>query len=631
MAVQYPHLFNPIKLGNVMVQNRIVANPMSWIFQDQAAGGPGIMISGHTIVEPGRSSFSSPDEPYAFQKYEVESTRSRILIAHSCGARASIELHHSGMYARVKDYAVSADGFTREDGVEVKAMTPEMMEENCKYWAQAAYDAKDVGFDMIFLHFGHGWLAAEFLSPLFNHRTDEYGGSLENRARFPLQILKACREAVGPDFPMEMRISANEWMPNGIEFTDVVKFVKMASPYITSVQVSCGLDLEHEANVHMMASNFDPHHLNAEYARQIKQAVDIPVTLVGSIESPEEAEQLIAEGYCDMVALARALLADPLWPLKAREGRSEDIVPCLRCLQCYHIATNRRNVGCSVNPRFCNEAFVPVTPPPTARKKNVVVVGAGPAGCKAALVADARGHAVTLLEARPQIGGAIHYVAMERYKEDIARYLCYLKTQLDKSNVELHLNCAATPEQVAAMNPDAVIVAVGADPVVPPIPGYCSSNVVDFYHAIEHPETMGHDLVIIGGGTIGAEIALQESEDGHQVTIIEMNDTIAAQGNILYRIALRQKMDACGDKLVRMTNTVCKEITSTGVLVQAADGSAKMIRADTVVLATGVRAKRIEAEAYYGTAPECYIIGDCDKPRKIMEATFEGYNIAAHL
>lgn len=631
MPQAYPHLFSPLKLGNVTIQNRIVANPMSESFEDRAAGGPGVVICGHCIVEPGRSSWASPDEPYAFHKYSVEATRRRVLLAHSRGARASIELHHSGMYARVKDYAVSSCGFMREDGVEVKAMTPQMMAENCTLWAQAARDAKDIGFDMIFLHFGHGWLIPQFLSPLFNHRTDEYGGSLENRARFPLQVLRAVREAVGPGYPIEMRVSATECMPGGIEFSDVLEFIKMATPYITSVQISRGLDLEHEANVHMAASNFDPHLLNAEYARQVKQAVDIPVTLVGSIETPEQAEALIANGSCDMVALARALAADPLWPQKARTGHAEDIVPCLRCLQCYHIASNRRNVGCSVNPRYWNEELVPMELSPAAQPKKVIVIGAGPAGCKAALVADARGHKVTLLEAKPYIGGAIHYVAMERYKEDVARYLHYLEVQLDKSGVDLQLNCTATPQTVAAMQPDAVIVAVGANPIIPPIPGHDGANVVDFYHAIEHPEMLGKDVVIIGGGTIGAEIALVEAENGHHVSLVEMTDIIAAQGNMLYRIALRQKMDACSAALERLTSTTCLEIGPDSVLVRLPDGQERSLHADTVVLATGVRAKHTEAESYYGTAPQCFLIGDCDKPRKIMDATFEGYNIAAHL
>lgn len=632
MQQPYPHLFSPIKLGNVLVQNRIVANPMGESFQDRTLGGPGIVICGHCIVEPGRSSWASPQEPYAFAKYQVEKTRKGILMAHRSGAKASIELHHSGCYARTVDYAVSSSGYLREDGVEVKAMTPAMMEENARLWAAAARDARDVGFDMVFLHFAHGWLAAQFLSPFFNHRTDEYGGSLENRARFPLQILKACREAVGPDFPMEMRISANEWRPGGIAFQDVLAFIQMAQPYITSVQISCGMDIETEANVHTSATNFDPHLLNREYARQVKKAVSIPVTLVGSIESPQEAEQLLAEGSCDMVALARALAADPFWPQKAREGRGEDIVPCLRCLQCYHIATNRRNVGCSVNPRFANEDFVPLELTTAPRPKKVVVIGAGPAGCKAALTAQARGHQVILLEKETYLGGALHYIAMEHYKEDVKRYLEYLEIQLKKSQVEVRLGCEATPQLVRELAPDALIIGVGASPVTPPIPGLEDPRVIGFHQAITQEDSLGQRVVVIGGGTIGAEIALEQAElKGRQVTVVEMGDKIAAQGNRLYRIALRQKMDSCPERLVRMTNTRCLGITPQGVEVQDSQGQAMVLPADTVVVATGVRANTQLAESFFGLAPQSFMVGDCVKARKIMEATYEGYAVAALL
>lgn len=413
--MSYPHLFSPIRLGDTLVQNRIVANPMSEHYDDRCRGGAGVVICGHTIVEPGRSSWMSADEPYAFSKYERESTVARARMARAGGAAASIELAHAGQYARTVDYAMGPDGFVRADGIEVRAMTSAMMEHTAACWVQACVDARRAGFDMVFLHFGHGWLMGQFLSPLFNHRTDGYGGSIENRMRFPLQVLSACREAVGPRFAMEMRISADEWMPGGIELDDVIAFCREAQRYVTSIQVSCGLDIEHEANVHTSATYLDPHLLNLELARAVKAAVDVPVTLVGSVETPEEAERAIAEGACDMVALARALAADPLWPAKARDDRAEDIVPCLRCLQCYHISTDRWNVGCSVNPRFANEDFVPRTVEPAEVSKRVLVVGAGPAGCMAAITACARGHKVVLAERADRVGGNVRLIAQESH------------------------------------------------------------------------------------------------------------------------------------------------------------------------------------------------------------------------
>jgi len=629
--MQFPNLFSPIKINKMISRNRIVAAPTGDLFEEKALGGAGIVICGHTIVEPGRSSFASGNEPYIFQKYSVEEAQSRIRKCHQAGARASLELFHAGQYARVIDYAIGPVGFIREDGVEVKAMTPEMMEHVANFFAQAARDARDLGFDMVFLHFGHGWLPAQFLSPLFNKRTDEYGGSFENRAKFPKMIIERVREAVGPDFPVDMRISAVEWVEGSIEFEETLKFIKLIEPLIDAVQISSGLDMNREGNVHMVTTNFKEHMPNAKYARIVKQNVSIPVSVVGAILSPWEAEELIASSTVDLVAFGRSFIADPNWPNKAKEGRADDIVPCIRCMQCYHISTNRRNVGCTVNPRFTNESFVPKEVTKAAQVKNIVVIGGGPAGIMAAITAAKRGHKVTLFEKEDSLGGMLRYISKEHYKEDIRRYFHYLLKQVNKHNIDIRLNTTATPELVKSMHPDAIFIAVGSIPLKPNIKGIDSPNVIDFYEAIENQDGIGQDVVIIGGGTIGAEIGLELAElKGRNVTIVELTSSIAAQGNLLYRIALRQKMDKL-DNLRQMLETRCKEITEAGVIVVTGDGKEQFIKADTVIISTGVAANKAVAESFYGITPDTFTIGDCDKPRKIMEAVFEGYTIASRI
>ena len=633
--MSYPHLFSPIRLGDTLVQNRIVANPMSEHYDDRCRGGAGVVICGHTIVEPGRSSWMSADEPYAFSKYERESTVARARMARAGGAAASIELAHAGQYARTVDYAMGPDGFVRADGIEVRAMTSAMMEHTAACWVQACVDARRAGFDMVFLHFGHGWLMGQFLSPLFNHRTDGYGGSIENRMRFPLQVLSACREAVGPRFAMEMRISADEWMPGGIELDDVIAFCREAQRYVTSIQVSCGLDIEHEANVHTSATYLDPHLLNLELARAVKAAVDVPVTLVGSVETPEEAERAIAEGACDMVALARALAADPLWPAKARDDRAEDIVPCLRCLQCYHISTDRWNVGCSVNPRFANEDFVPRTVEPAEVSKRVLVVGAGPAGCMAAITACARGHKVVLAERADRVGGNVRLIAQESHKEDIARYLHYLEHKiagLERAGVlDVRFGCEVDRAFVEEMAPDALIVAVGAEPFVPPVPGVDAPVVMGFAQAIGHVEDLGSRVVVVGGGTIGAELALELAEQGHEVKVVEMGSALAAQGNSLFRIALRQMFDRQGKAIEVLLNTSCTSIGEEGVCVSGPDGAERVLACDSVVIAAAVRPRTALAEGLAGVVPQTYLVGDCRRARVIKDAVFEGYSAAASI
>lgn len=629
--MEFKNLFSPIKINTMMSRNRIVASPIGDVFEEKALGGAGIVICGHTIVEPGRSSFASGDEPYIFDKYAVAEARERIRKCHQSGAKASLELFHAGQYARVKDYAVGPMTFTRDDGIEVRALDSEGMEHIAGCFAQAAKDARDLGFDMVFLHFGHGWLPAQFLSPLFNKREDEYGGCLENRMKYPLRILARVRQVVGPDYPIDMRVSAVEWVAGSIEFEDTLGFIKAAQKYIDTVQISAGLDINHEGNVHMVTTNFKGHMVNREYARIVKQNVNIPVSVVAAVLSPYDAEELLASKDVDLVAFGRSFIADPDWPNKAKDGCIKDIKPCIRCLQCYHISTNRRNVGCSVNPRYTNESFIKKNPGKADIKKNVVVIGGGPAGLTAAITASERGHKVTLFEKERYLGGVLHYVAMEHYKEDIRRYLKYLIGQANDSDVDIHLETEATPDIVAAIKPDAIFVAVGAKSFVPPISGRDNDNVIGFYTAIEKEESIGEQVVIIGGGTIGAEIGLELAElKGKSVHIVEASDKIAAQGNMLYRIALRQKMDAVPDLIISLSSQ-CSQITPEGVKIIDCEGRSQFIKADTIIMATGVRSDRNIAESFYGLTPDTFLIGDCERIGKIMDAVFDGYSIASRL
>lgn len=627
----FKDLFSPIKINSMLVKNRIVAAPVGDTFEEKALGGAGIVIAGHAIVEPYRSSFKSPDEKSVFEKYEYEDTRRRILKIQQAGARASIEIFHAGQEARCYEYAKGPSAYIRKDGIEVKEMDEFMMEETLEHYYNTAKEAKELGFDSIFMHFGHGWLPAQFLSPFFNHRTDSYGGSFENRAKFPLKILETVRNAVGTKFPIDMRISAYEWVEGSIEFEEVVKFIQMAQKYIDMVQISAGLDMNREANVHMATTNFEEMMPNVKWAKEVKKQVTIPVSVVGAVLSPKEADDLIRNGIVDMVAFGRSFIADPDWPKKALSGHPEDIHPCIRCLQCYHIATNHKNVGCSVNPRYNNEEFVDKKVHPAKEPKHIVVIGAGPAGMNAAITASKAGHKVTLLEKGDTLGGQLKYVKKEYFKEEIVRLMHHYEAQINKSSVTVKLNFEATPDNIKQFQPDALIVAVGASELIPNIEGIHEANAITGTQAIEKEAELGKNIVILGGGTIGSEIGLELALIHHKnVTIIEMNDELAVQGNDLYKIALNQKIKQA-KTLTVLLETKCEQIKNSRCMVITKEGQKKAIAFDNIVVCTGLRANQALAESFFGIVPYTAMIGDCNHVGKIIDCTFEGYNVVQNL
>ncbi len=629
--MDFPRLFSPLRINGVMTKNRIVATPTGEVFEEKALGGAGIVVAGHAIVEPGRSSYSSAEEPDAFSKYEREDTRRRILQVRQAGALASIEIFHGGEFARVRDFARGPVSHMRADGTEVRGMTEQDMDEVAALYAKTVVEARDLGFDMVLLHFGHGWLPAQFLSPRNNHRTDEFGGSLENRERFPLHILRTVREAVGPSFPLDMRISAIEWVPDSVEFDDVLTFITHAEQYLDTVHISAGLDIGIEGNVHAATTNFEEHTPNAVWAARVKQAVRIPVSVVGAVMTPQEGEDLIASGMADMVALGRPLIADPDWPRKAQEGRADEIVPCVRCLQCYHIATDRRNVGCSVNPRYSNESFVPKTLTITRRPRHMVVVGGGPGGMTAALAASARGHRVTLFEKARELGGLMRYISREHYKQDIKSYHEYLGRRMAASNVEVNLGVEASPASVAEWEPDILVLALGARPVIPRIPGTDLPHVLTGVDAIEREDEIGQHVVVLGSGSVGAEIGLELATlHGKDVTIVDRGTTFARRNNSLYREGLRQKIAAARTLSFRWQSR-CERIAPDHVVIRGEDGTAEELPADHVILSAGMRPLSEQAHSYYGITPETAMVGDCVRPRIIMDAVFEGHTFAMNV
>ncbi len=633
MTINYPHLFSPLKINTLMLKNRIIASsmgiiPTHKIISSTNYGNMSIFdkaLGGAAVVHI--SSMVRDEEHAMFGKYNRDVTREEISVMKQAGARCSLQVGFHSVINEDGSVSGPIDGI-RFDGRKMKMMTEADMDAIIRSMSIGICQARDFGFDMATIHFAHDSLCSQFLAPGLNKRTDDYGGFLENRIRFPLKTVEQIRKSVGPDFPIQMRISRHLMVPESYESEDMLYFIQNAAPYIDMVNVSCGMDCYYEANVYMSPSVFEPHLYNVDFAAKVKQNCDVLVSLVGAVMTPDEMEDVIATGKADAVMIGRQLVADPFFPQKAQEGHEEDIVPCLRCLYCYHIASEHANVVCSVNPRFRRENRVPLKLEKAERAKKVVVIGGGPGGLKAALTTAERGHKVILLEKTGRLGGQINCSDYDDYKQDLRRYRDYLLTQIKKSKVEVRLNTEATPELVKELEPEALIVAVGAELVTPPIPGVeHARQAVEAYPDLNK---MKGKIVVIGGGTIGSEMGLELAERGNEVHIVEITDKLAEKGNMLYRIAIRQHMEKC-ETLHTMTETKCKEIRKDGVVVEGKDGKEQFLEADYVLLATGLRSRKDLAHSFFGIVPETAMIGDCDRVAKVLEATNEAYFIAANL
>lgn len=623
--MKYKHLFTPIKMNSVILKNRILSTPAGQV-DEKARGGAAVVMNGSMAVDCDRS-FWRKESPYPFSKYEKEKYKQQVNIAHYHGAKIAAELFHAGVWCIVPedDFAWGpSDTYLEAEKRTIKALTEEEMEVICKAYAKSAKDALELGYDILFIHFAHGWLASSFLSPYFNKRTDQYGGSIENRSRFPLMILKAIREAVGPNVPIDMRINADDRLEGDtIKFEDVITFCQWAEEYVDSINVSSGQDIIHEGNVHAMSLNLYPEFYNVDYAielkKHLKKALVYPVCAILDFE---KADQLIGEGKIDMIGIGRGVICDPDMPTKLCEGKLEDVRPCVRCNYCYHIATNRGNIGCTVNPtalRQIPKEIIHVDEP-----KHVVIIGAGPAGINAALAADQAGHQVTLIEKESEVGGLLRYISLEYYKNGYKRYLKYLKTQLAKSKVNIILNTKADREYVESLNPDKIIIAIGGELVTPRIEGVHQPHVLDCLTAISQPDKIKDKVVIVGGGVVGIEIALELANiEKKDVTVVEMSDELVSTANMLYKVGLNQELRKSDIKV--MKNTTCTRINEHSVEVRE-NNELKYLDADTVIIAVGIRSKSQEAHEMYGITPYTDMVGDVVKPRVIMEATFEGYS-----
>ena len=636
--LKYPHLFSPIKVGNVVFRNRIFASPTGWVdikddctlgdnaidyYVEKAKGGAASVCVGECQVDRPRSPRGNRciDLLNPFNIFYLGRMADGI---RRHGAVASAELSHCGRYGG----KAMGPSEGEVDGHPVTAYATEEVEEIIENYVKSAVNAKNKGFNMVTVHGGHGWLPEQFFSEYTNHRTDEWGGSRENRAKFAVTICDRIHEACGKDFPIEFRISASE-LSQGYDFAEGIEYAKALDGHADIIHVSLGVHgtLSNDEWQVCAPTMFQEEGALVEYAAAIKKKMKYSlVGTVGSISTPEFMEEVIASGKADFVNCARALICDPYLPNKARAGKDDEIIPCIKCMSCWSSIMTGLLV-CALNPRTSREAQFPEGQK-AAVKKNVVVIGGGIAGMEAAIEAKKRGHAVTLLEKNDYLGGGMHCEEKVPFKKYFRKYLEFQIRNLEKEGVDVRLNTEATPEMMEAMKPDAILVCVGSTPVFPDIPGIDGKNVVTAQYAFENPDKLGKKTAIIGGGLAGCELAIFLDMEGIKTDVIEMGKDIHAPGLGSLALAVKREMRKRGMEVI--FGAAAEKITDEGLYyVQA--GEEKLIKADTVIVAAGQKPLAEDAFAFAPYAPEFQMIGDCSSVANIMTAVRNAYTIARDL
>jgi 2,4-dienoyl-CoA reductase-like NADH-dependent reductase (Old Yellow Enzyme family)/thioredoxin reductase len=489
----------------------------------------------------------------------------------------------------------------------VNAMSADEAGDIIATMARGALRAKDTGYDGVEIQASYGDLISQLLSPLSNKRDDTYGGSLENRARFLIDLIRAVKESTGPDFPLMVKLVCEEFVPGGITIEDSVQIAGWAVDAGADAICANGGNKATKSRT-IPTHSFDPGPL-VDLAASLRETVEIPVVAIGKINTPAFANRVIAEGKADFVAMARALLADPFLPKKAEEGEAEDIRPCIYCLEdCAQDGILGQGRGCTVNP-FCGQEFL-MSIQAASREKNVVVVGGGPSGIQSAILAGQRGHRVTLFEKEDKLGGQFRLADLAPFKREVAKILDHLIDRLNRTEVEVLPNCEADERSILSKSPDVLIIATGSTSELPEITGIEGPSVIESRNYYEHLPIVGPRIVIIGGGDIGCETADLIASEGHKVTIIEILPTILAKMKDIPRGELIDRLQKKGVAI--LTETKTRAIKRNEVVIEDQEGKQSSIPADTVIIAVGARPERKLLKEMEGKVKEIYAIGEAE-------------------
>ena len=642
-AIQhYKHLYEPLKIGPVTLKNRLgfapmvcnqcdidgtVTDAMVEFLTMQARCGVSYVTIGDTQVddELGGGFMAT------LNVLRHTSIPGMIRLAEAArynGAVLSVELNHSGRGADDRLITGPAIGpsavcFPRRSQ-NVRAMEQADMDRVKGLFVKAARHAVAAGFPMVMLHAAHNNLLGQFLSPLSNLRTDAYGGSPENRRRWPLEVIRAVREAVGPGTAIELRVSATEMTPGGLEVEESIRFMEEAQEFVDLIHVSRGI-VYNDAGIYTLPTFLREPMLNVEYAREVKRRLHIPVATVGNFSTLDQVEEVLASGAADVICMARAWLTDHDMAKKCLEDRKQEIRPCLRCHRgCIDNSSRGKAIHCSVNPELGFEQYIRALPAPEASRK-VLVIGGGPAGITAATTLVSRGHQVILCEQSDHLGGLLVDAAAPNCKAYMKNYLTWLVHSAETCGAEIRLNTPVTMELVESLAPDAVIVATGSEYLRPGIPGIDLPNVVMLHDAESNHETLGRHVLICGGGSAGLECALGLLREGRQVTVADLLPEEQFAGGMPYfpRLDLLQSLKAEGAALLPEHRIL--RFTGKGAVLSH-QGAEKLVRADTCVVALGVKPRMDLLNQLRGRYAQGVIpVGDCEGGTNLYDANHTAY------
>jgi len=643
-------LFSPIRIGNMEVRNRIAMAPVTtgWApadgtfpermidyFEERAKGGVGLIMCETVTVD---KAF-----PYIMQSIGlwsdelIPSFKRFVDAVHAHGAKVAPQISHPGPESFSFLKGIQPVGpspiLCKLSGQMCRELAIEEIGPIVEQYGEAARRAREAGCDAIELHAAHSYmLAGSFLSPLRNRRTDAYGGTADGRLRFLLDVLASIESKAGRDLPVILRLSGDEYLPGGRDLRDTQYIApKLADAGVDAFEVSAGV--EPELMWRIIPPMGTPLGLNLSVAAAIKQVVNVPVMVVGRVNDPRLAEDMLRNGRADMVVMGRALVADPELPNKAAEGRFEDIVPCTGCsMGCVGEQMKLRTMTCVINPTVGREKEMAIVS--AAKPKKVLVAGGGPGGLEAARVAAIRGHDVTLCEKEAKLGGQLNLACVAPMKQEISLWIQYLAVQVKKRGVKVRLNQLVTPDFVDEMKPDVLIVSTGGRAVIPPIPGADGAKVIHAHEILAGKlGIMRGNVVVIGGGVVGCEVAdvLADSAENpmnarNAITIVEMLDDIAIDEVPSAKMLLVARLREKGVRTI--TSATVKEITEDGVVITRGGKEETLGGLSHIVLSCGTKPVDDLSSKINGTVPEVYVIGDAKEARSALEAIAEGAEIA---